>query len=431
MEIPPEVEAQQHAVNPEIVDRPDQVANRRRVRTNRHPEATERDPLRESIEPAPNALRLEDRCEQRYGGAKERTGMMRRVAQTDPETLATGCVLVGLVGERIPHRPFLSLRGRVRAGDVRVGAPARQQQVGNAAQTPPGAVLGADPETETVVVEVEPELLKPWQPGGAVAAEVLGAVRRARHGHPAEIPQSLAHGQPSPEAGAVQVHEVQLGIRGRSRQQHVAGGQVPEPDAVPVQFRGQSADPPQQDRSVDPGETHLAFAGVQSPEHVPQFHGLRHPPAHEPGGTLHGRRLRVEQRLRRRDAETPESARGLEAQSRPTAPPAAAKPRPQVVVTELLDDDGDFGPVPAPLPRAFVQVAPAPVQTAAGVRRIEETAKSRFEVGIQVARGPRVDGAGHAVELEPEFRPVRLGVQARSPASSATTKCSRCNSGSA
>ena len=431
VEIPPEMEAQQHAVEPEIVDRLDQVANRRRVRTDRDAQASERDPLGEPIDPAPNALRLEDRCEQRSGGAKKWTGMMGRVAQTDPEALATGRVLVRLVGERIPHRPFLSLRGRVGARDVRVGAPARQQQVGEAAQSPPGAVLGPDPQTETVVVEVEAALLKPGQSAVAVAAEVLGAVRRAQHGHPAEIPQALACRQPSPETGAVQIHEVQLGIRGRSRQQHVAGGQIPEPDAVAVHFRGQGADAPKQDGSVDPGETRRALACVQGPEHVAQFQGLRHQPAHEPGRALHGRRLRVEQRLRRRDAEVPEPARGTEAQARPTAPPPAAKPRPQIVVAELLNDHGDSAPVAAPPPRPLVQVAPAPVQTAAGVRRIEETAKSRFEVGVQVAGGPRVDGTGQVIELEPEFRSVHLGVQARSPASSATTKFSRCNSGSA
>ena len=196
-----------------------------------------------------------------------------------------------------------------------------------------------------------------------------------------------------------------------------------------VQLRGQGADPLQQDRSVDPGEARRGLAGIQSPEHVAQFQGLRHPPAHEPGRAFHGLRLGIEHRFRRRDAQPPQLARGIEAQARPSAPPATAKSGPDIVMAELLDDHGDVAPVPARPPRGLVQVAPAPVQAAACVGRIEDAAKGRLEVDVQVATGGlRVHSAGQAVELEPVLRPVHLEDQILSPA---TTNCSRCNSGSA
>ena len=176
-----------------------------------------------------------------------------------------------------------------------------------------------------------------------------------------------------------------------------------------VQLRGQGADSPQQDRSVYPGEARRALAGIQSPEHVAQFQGLRYPPAHEPGGALHALRLGIEHRFRRRDTQPPQPARGIEAQARPSAPPATAKPGPQIVVAELLDDNGDVAFVPATPPRGLEQVAPAPVQAAAGVRRIEDAAKRRLEVGVQVA------GGAPPGPRRRSDRRIRTGAPARPP----------------
>ena len=188
----PEMETQQHAFDPEIVDRLDQGADRRRARTDRHAEAMEGNPFRSPFDAAAQALPLDDRCEQRPGGAKQRTGMVGGVAQTDPQALAARRLLVRLVGERIPDRPLLGLRSAVRRRNVGMSAAARQQQIGKAAQPPAGAFLRPDLETETVMVDLEPEPLKPGQPTGTVAAQVLRPVGQPQHGHPAEIPQALA-----------------------------------------------------------------------------------------------------------------------------------------------------------------------------------------------------------------------------------------------
>ena len=160
----PEMEAQQHVLHPEIADRLDQGADRRRIRTHRDAQALEGHPFRNPFEPAAEALALDDRPEQRPRAAKQRAGMVGGVAQSDTEALAARRLLMRLVRERIPDGPLLGLRSAVRLRYVGMGAAARQQEIGKAAQPPAGAFLRSDLETETVVKDLEQEPLIAGQP---------------------------------------------------------------------------------------------------------------------------------------------------------------------------------------------------------------------------------------------------------------------------
>ncbi|MYF03956.1 MAG: hypothetical protein F4230_02885, partial [Holophagales bacterium] len=153
---------------------------------------------------------------------------MAGVAQAHAEALAASGLLMRLVGQRIPDRALRGGGSPFRLGDMGVGAAAWQQEIGQAPQAPARPLLRSQLETEALVAGLEPDPLKPRQAARPVAGKVLGPVRLPQHRHPAEVPQPLTGRQPSPETGAVQVDEEQLGIGGRLRQENIAGGQIPE-----------------------------------------------------------------------------------------------------------------------------------------------------------------------------------------------------------